>query len=177
MKTKKNYSFLILFLILLTVMSFSFNVYGQSIKISEFSTPLGNSDYSRIYNINRANRTLSNTIVMPNQTFSFNSTIGNASIKNGYKASKVVVYDKLVDGEGGGVCQVSTTLFNAVDKGNFPIIERHSHTRDIPYIEDGRDATIAYGTKDFKFTNDRSYPIRIKSYTKDNNLLVEIYSI
>ncbi len=175
MTRKRIYSILILLFLFLPI--FTLTTINGSTKVSEFSTPLGNSDYARKFNIQLASKTLNNTIILPDQTFSFNDTIGNASVKNGYKKSKVVVYDKLVDGEGGGVCQLSTTLYNAVEKAGMTIVERHSHTKDIPYIEDGKDATIAYGTKDFKFTNNKDYPLRIKSYIIENNLLVELFAL
>ena len=89
--------------------------------------------------------------------------MGNTNAAKGYKEATAYVGGKVVPSYGGGICQVSSTLYNAVLYANLEIVERHNHSYVVSYVPAGRDATVAYGGKDFKFKNTRSYPIKIVS--------------
>ncbi len=181
MRKKLLFIFLMLafFLIPLKVISKNFENL-QKVKsskiLSVYTTKFDKNYTDRVHNIKLASRSINNVVIYPSTTFSFNTIVGDANFENGYKKTKVVLYDELIDGVGGGVCQVSSTLYNAVDNCGLEIIELHNHTKDISYVPTGRDATIAYGVKDFIFKNNTEKTIIIKSSVKDNKLEVKIYS-
>ena len=112
---------------------------------------------------------------MPGDIFSFNDVVGDRSIERGYKTSKEIIGDKLVDGIGGGVCQVSTTLYNSILKTNLSSVERYPHTMNSSYIGSGLDATVAYGLLDYRFKNTYSYPIYIDIIIQNKNVTFSIY--
>ena len=98
---------------------------------------------------------------MPGETFSFNKVVGKRTIEEGYRNAKIYANGGVVDGLAGGICQISSTLYNAVLIANLKIEERRNHAFKTSYVAAGRDATVVYGTIDFKFTNSRSYTIKI----------------
>jgi vancomycin resistance protein YoaR len=136
---------------------------------------------NRIYNINHASNKFKGILVPPNETFSFNSVLGDVSALTGYKAAYVIKDGKTVLGDGGGVCQVSTTLFRAVLNAGLPIIERRAHSYRVGYYEQGfspgLDATIFYPTTDFKFKNNTPGHILIQPINNQSasTLIFEIY--
>ncbi len=99
--------------------------------------------------------------------FSYNNTLGERTAATGYKNAKVYMAGEVVDGIGGGICQISSTLYNAVLKSNMEIVERRNHQFVTSYVPAGRDATVAYGSIDFKFKNTRKYAIKIKATVSD----------
>ena len=98
---------------------------------------------------------------MPGEVFSYNQVVGERSIAAGYKEAPIYVNGKVEDGLGGGICQITTTLYNAVVYANLDVIERTNHQFVPSYVGAGRDATVVYGAIDFKFKNNRNYPIKI----------------
>lgn len=150
----------------------------KSIKtiISSFTTNFKTSNENRSTNIAVASNTISGKLLMPGDTFSFNDVVGERSVDRGYKMSKGIVNGKLVDDIGGGVCQVSTTLYNAVLRANIPSEERYHHSLPSSYIGLGMDATVAYGLLDYKFKNTLQYPIYIESVIQNKNITFNIYS-
>ncbi len=145
-------------------------------KLNEYSTTFDVQKKERVHNINVASDILNNTVIRPNQVFSFNTVLGEATVDKGYKVSKVVVDDKFVDDIGGGICQISSTLFNAIEPCEVTILERHNHTKEVPYVPLGKDATIAYGIKDFKFQNISNNTLIIRSKVENDTLYIAIYS-
>jgi vancomycin resistance protein YoaR len=145
-------------------------------KISTFSTSLGNSSEPRNNNIKIATDTINGTILMPGDIFSFNNVVGKSTTEKGYKGAKVIVGDEFVDGIGGGICQVSTTLYNTVIKSELTVIERRNHSQAISYVPLGQDAMIFYGASDLKFLNDTEFPIYIEGYANDSSLTFNLYS-
>jgi len=136
---------------------------------------------NRVYNINHASSKFKGTLVAPGETFSFNSILGDVSALTGYKSAYVIKDGKTVLGDGGGVCQVSTTLFRAVLLAGLPIVERRPHSYRVGYYEQGSppglDATVYYPTTDFKFLNNTPAHILIQpviDITK-STLVFEIY--
>ncbi|WP_143146261.1 VanW family protein [Caminicella sporogenes] len=129
----------------------------------------------RSHNIYLASKALDGTVLLPGEIFSFNKIVGPRSISNGYQAAPVIYKGELIDGIGGGVCQVSSTIYNSVLKSQLEVIERVNHTIPSTYVPKGLDATVAYGVLDFKFQNTTKYPIYIQSFVKGNKLTVNIY--
>ena len=135
--------------------------------ISSFSTKIYTKDSSRQNNIEITCNTLNGTIVNAGATFSFCQTVGKATTSKGYE--KADIYDhngKKKEGLGGGNCQVSSTLYNAVlAVPSLVVTERHEHSNNVPYVAKGKDAAVAYGSYDFKFRNDLSNSVKILAST------------
>ena len=142
--------------------------------LGTYTTDFSNSSANRAYNVGRASDSLDGVILMPGDTFSFNQTIGNPSLKNGYKVAPVFENGKTSEGVGGGVCQVSSTLYSAVLYADLDVTERYNHSLTVAYVPRGQDATVAYGSLDFKFRNSTDYPIKISSKVSGRKITVSI---
>ena len=129
--------------------------------ISSFSTKYSASNKDRTTNLKLASNKINGTVIMPGEIFSYNTVVGKRTIAAGYKEAPIYENGKVVDGLGGGICQISTTLYNAALYANLEIVERRNHQFVPSYSAAGRDATVVYGAIDFKFKNTRSYPIKI----------------
>jgi hypothetical protein len=116
-------------------------------------------------------------VLLPGETFSYNEALGPRTTAAGYKNGKVYEGGKVVDGIGGGICQISSTLYNSVLTSNLEIVERRNHQFVTSYLPAGRDATVVYGSIDFKFKNTRQYPVRIVASAKNGIATVSIYGI
>ena len=125
---------------------------------------------NRSFNLKRGVASINGTVLQPGEVFSFNKTVGAASLKNGYKLATVYSGNSMAEGSGGGICQVSSTLYNAVVNAGLPTVERHTHAYTVNYLPKGMDATIYYPDLDFKFKNTFDYPITIKGTAKDGDL-------
>lgn len=130
---------------------------------------------SRGSNIHVAGKSTSDLLVMPGEIFSYNKATGARTWSNGYKSAKVIVGGKYVNGEGGGVCQVSTTIYNAALLSGMDIKEVHNHTFTSHYAPRGKDAAVSYGYTDFKFRNPYSHPIYIKNIVNNGAITTKIY--
>lgn len=123
-------------------------------EIASFTTKIYTKDSGRQKNITLACSSLNDTLVENGKTFSFSKTVGKATSSKGYKKADVFRNGNVIEALGGGLCQVSTTLYNAVLKvPNAKVTERHPHSNKVPYIKSGRDAAVSYGAQDFKFVN------------------------
>ncbi|WP_195938399.1 VanW family protein [Romboutsia sp. 1001713B170131_170501_G6] len=142
--------------------------------LGQYSTSF-NDKSSRGNNIYTSGKSTSDIVIMPNETFSYNTATGPRTWSNGYKSAKVIVGGKYVNGEGGGVCQVSTTIYNAALISNMEIVEVHNHTYPSRYAPKGKDAAVSYGYIDFKFKNPYSHPIYIKNIIKNGAITTKIY--
>lgn len=145
--------------------------------LSKYTTIYDSSNYNRASNIALAAKTINGTILLPGETFSYNGKLGNTTKAKGYKQGGAYVGGKVVQSYGGGICQVSTTLYNAVLYANLEIVERYNHSYAVSYVPAGRDATVAYGGKDFKFKNTRKYPIKIVANAKNGVVSISIKGI
>ena len=143
--------------------------------LGRYTTYYSSSSSNRKYNIARAAGSINGKTVMPGEVFSYNKAIGNPSQANGYRLATGFAGGKHVDSYGGGVCQVSSTLYNAVLYANLDIISRSNHSLPVGYVPPSRDATVYYGAVDFKFKNTRNYPIKIVTYASGSALTIEIY--
>lgn len=145
--------------------------------LSKYTTIYDAGNTNRASNIALAAKTINGTILLPGETFSYNGILGNTTKEKGYKLGGAYVAGKVVEAYGGGICQVSSTIYNAVLYANLEIVERHNHTYTVTYVPAGRDATVSYGGKDFKFKNSRMYPIKIEANAKNGVISVSIKGI
>lgn len=143
---------------------------------SNFSTNYSNSSDPRKNNIKIATKAIDGTVLMPGEEFSFNKIVGPRTVEKGYEKAHVILGNNFTDDFGGGICQVSSTLYNAVLKLDLKISERTHHSIPISYIPLGRDATVNYGSSDLKFINNKKYPIYIKAIANNDNVEFKIYS-
>jgi len=130
--------------------------------IGDFSTPLLGSP-GRVENIRLSLAAINNTVVLPGETFSFNEVVGERTVERGYRNAPIILGEAVVPGVGGGICQTSTTLYNAVREAKMEIVERRIHSVAPSYIKHGLDATVAWPYTDFKFRNDSDTPIIVKA--------------
>jgi vancomycin resistance protein YoaR len=146
-------------------------------KIGEFSTEYGSiSSPQRANNIMLAAQIINGKILMPGDTFSFNDTLGERTAEKGYQAAPVIVGNQVESGLGGGICQVSSTLYNAVIRADIKSIERTHHTLPSHYVKLGMDATVDYGSLDYKFKNTLKYPIYIQGDASGGVVSFNVYS-
>ncbi len=129
--------------------------------LGQFSTTYSSSNYNRSTNIALAASKINGIVIMPGEVFSYNQTVGKRTAAAGFKTAGVYVNGQVSTGIGGGICQVSSTLYNAVLLANLEIVERTNHYFNPGYVEAGKDATVSWGGPDFRFKNNRNYPIKI----------------
>ena len=148
-------------------------------QLSAFSTKIYSNDANRTKNMEITTSTLDGTIVKKGETFSFCNTVGPATSSKGYLEADIYDHNgNKKKGYGGGNCQVSSTLYNAVlEVSGLTIIERHPHSNHVPYVPDGKDAAVAYGSYDFKFRNDTGNDIKILSSVTEGLVNVTLISL
>ena len=128
---------------------------------SDFSTDISSSNEDRKHNIKNALASLNKIEIAPNEIFSFNKIVGRRTAENGYREAKIIVNNEFVDGIGGGVCQVSTTLYNSALLAGLEIVEANKHSKQVSYIKAGFDAMVNFGSSDLKFRNNTSEKVTI----------------
>lgn len=129
--------------------------------LSTFSTKYAASNTNRTTNLTLAANKVNGTVLMPGETFSYNKVVGARTISAGYKEAPIYVEGRVEDGLGGGICQITSTLYNAVVYANLEITQRTNHQFVPSYVTASRDATVVYGSIDFQFKNNRNYPIKL----------------
>lgn len=148
--------------------------------IGSYTTSLKGSSANRISNVALAAKKINGKYgryLKSNEVFNFHKVVGNSNFKqDGWKLATVIENKKKVTGYGGGICQVSSTLFNAVDIARLQLIERHNHSLSVGYVPKGRDATVAWGSKNFIFKNNTIDRLLIRSEVVKGFLYVKIYS-
>ncbi len=145
--------------------------------LSTYSTRYSTSDRDRTTNLQLAASKINGTVLMPGETFSYNQVVGERTIAAGYKEAPIYVEGEVVDGLGGGICQITSTLYNAVLYANLEIVERSNHQFVPSYVTASRDATVVYGSIDFKFKNNRDYPIKIVCSVSGGIARFDIYGL
>ena len=145
--------------------------------LSQYSTSYSTRDQKRTTNLKLAANKINGTVLMPGETFSYNKVVGARTISAGYQEAPIYVSGKVVDGVGGGICQITTTLYNAVVYANLDIVERSNHQFVPSYAPASRDATVVYGSIDFKFNNNRNYPIKIMCTVSNGIANFQIYGL
>jgi vancomycin resistance protein YoaR len=153
-----------------------YGIGGKEIVLrAEFSTKYSSSSKERKENIRLAANSLNNFLVDSGGEFSFNRTVGERSEKRGYKNAKIILDGEFVDGVGGGVCQVSTTLYNALLLAGMTITEYHPHSLAVSYIAPSFDAMVNSNSADLRFINYTDSPVIIKTTADGTKLTVSIY--
>lgn len=146
----------------------------EEIVVASYTTYFNSTDSGRNKNIELSARAINNVIVGSGDYFSFNTIVGPRDEANGYQPAPEIINKKVVMGIGGGICQTSSTLFNAVDQISINYVERHHHSLDVGYVPKGRDATVSYGSLDFRFQNTNDVPFLIKATYGNDFLTIEI---
>ncbi|SFH24772.1 Vancomycin resistance protein YoaR, contains peptidoglycan-binding and VanW domains [Desulfotomaculum arcticum] len=145
--------------------------------LGECETKLDLSQQNRTHNIELAIQAINNTLVKTGEVFSYNQQVGERTAANGFKKAPVIEGDRVVDGYGGGICQLSSTLYNTLLLANLEIIERHPHTKTVSYVAPGLDATVAYGQQDLRFRNNSEHSIFITAHLEDHGIAVRIWGV
>lgn len=144
--------------------------------IGHYITYFNSGNMERSHNIALASEAINNHVVFPGETFSFNKVVGKRTASRGYQPAPIIVRGELSEGIGGGICQVSSTLYNAADRSGMKILERYSHSKQVPYVPPGRDATVSWYGPDFTFKNRYNQPILIRAKSYYGKMVVMIYS-
>ncbi|TLM98595.1 MAG: hypothetical protein FDZ75_02015, partial [Actinobacteria bacterium] len=148
---------------------------GIDARTSRYTTTYTASNRPRVNNIHLLGDSLDGTLIPPGGTFSFNGTVGERTADKGYQEANAIVNGKLVPQLGGGICQVGTTVFNAVFESGLPVLERHNHSFYIDHYPKGRDATVSWGGPDLKFKNDTAHWILVSVSYTDSSITVALY--
>lgn len=143
--------------------------------MSSFSSTFSQADSGRVENLRIATGYINGTLLMPGDEFSYNNTIGPTTPERGYKEANTYVGATIVPGYGGGVCQVSSTLYRAVIQANIRSTERRNHSMTVGYAKPGLDATVAAGYIDYKFVNTYDFPVYIQGYLSGNQVVFNIF--
>ncbi|MBL4936875.1 VanW family protein [Clostridium sp. YIM B02515] len=147
----------------------------ESYSLGSYSTVLLNKDKDRTYNIKLGAKKINGYKLNPGDTFSFNDVVGKRNAETGFRTAAIIVNGEYEEGFGGGVCQLSTTIFNAADKAGLQILERHDHSKTVGYVPKGRDAAVNYGSLDLKFKNTKKYPVEIRTSVDDKRVYISIW--
>ena len=142
--------------------------------VSSYTTIYG-GDANRVHNVQLVADLIDDTLIAPGQTFSFNGTTGDRNAAKGFLEAPVIINGELQTGLGGGVCQVSTTVFNAAYEAGLKITERTNHALYISHYPQGRDATVNYPDTDLKFVNDTGKWLLLRTYVGSSSLTVNLY--
>ncbi|WP_282938816.1 VanW family protein [Paenibacillus sp. RC67] len=148
---------------------------GIERKISEFTTSYPQNGEGRIHNIRSTAQSIQDVLLQPGETFDYATYITQTEAKFGFKEAPVILNGKLVPGIGGGICQVSSTLYNAVLRAGLQIVERRNHSLPVSYVPLGQDATFASGHINFKFRNNTAKYLLIRTYTDDQRITVKLF--
>ncbi len=146
-------------------------------QVSRFTTNVSDSTGNRKLNVKLALEKINGLVVQPGEEVSFNKLTAPFTSSNGYKVATIIYNGQFVDGEGGGVCQSSTTLYNALLKAEIEILEVSKHTLPVRYVPLALDAMVAEGVADLRFKNNKEYPIYIKAGTTSESAFVEVYGV
>lgn len=145
--------------------------------LGDYTTYFNPNNKERTNNVILAAEAIDGTLIPPNGKFSFNQVVGERLPERGYLPALVFQDNRVVVDDGGGICQDSSTLYNAVKQANLEVVERHSHTLPVTYIPSGKDATVAYGILDFQFRNDTQGYILLSAKTGKDWLRIRIFGV
>lgn len=145
--------------------------------LATFSTKYNAGNAGRTTNLRLAANKINGTVLLPNEEFSYNAVVGERTISAGYKMAATYSNGAVVDGLGGGICQISSTLYDAVVMANLKITTRRNHQFVTSYVPAGKDATVVWGSQDFKFVNSRKYPVRITATVQGGVATVQVWGI
>lgn len=143
--------------------------------IASFSTKYNAGQVNRSHNLWQASQNLDMTLIMPGETFSFNETVGKRSTERGFRNATIIENGEFTDGMGGGVCQVSTTLYGAALRTELAVLERRPHSIKIAYVDPGQDAMVAWGSSDLVFRNDYDSPVLLHAVCGGGTITMQFY--
>lgn len=146
-------------------------------KLGDYTTYFNPQDIPRTKNVRLAAAALNNRLIAPGQVFSFNDVVGERTEAAGYLQAFVFVDQSVVKGDGGGVCQDSSTLYQAVLQAHLAVEERHTHSLPVSYVSKDQDATVSYGSLDFRFRNDSQGYLLLSAYTGSNWLRIRLFGV
>ncbi|MGM0875369.1 MAG: VanW family protein [Bacillota bacterium] len=156
------------------------NVTQETIKgidevvLGSYKTTFNANVKGRSQNIALSANEINQIILGPGDRFYFNLVVGERTVERGYQKALEIVDKEFVEGIGGGICQTSSTLYNAVANAGLEILELHSHSRSVGYVPAGKDATVSWGGPDFKFMNNKDYPVMIKTIVNNGAIEVQV---
>lgn len=142
--------------------------------LSESTSYFSPKKVARTHNVNLAAKLINGKVLNPGETFSYNETVGPRTRARGFKEAAIFSKGEIVDGLGGGICQVSSTLYMAAMKADMKTVSRKNHSFYVDYAPKGQDATVVYGSIDYKFENTSEYPIKVVAFQKNNYITVRI---
>ncbi len=145
-------------------------------RLGTYTTRFNPAHTNRTQNIRRSLEAIDYHVVDVGEVFSFNKVVGPRTIERGYLPAPVIVQGEYTEGVGGGICQTSSTLYNATDQAGLRIIERVSHSREVTYVPPGRDATVSWGGPDFRFQNQLNGPILLAGKMENGKITIDVYS-
>ncbi|MBC8141309.1 MAG: VanW family protein [Armatimonadetes bacterium] len=145
--------------------------------LASFSTSFGSSAPARQSNIRKATGFINGTLLAPGEVFSYNDTVGPRISRLGWRKAPAFENGAVVQSAGGGICQTSTTLYNAVLRANLKIVARRGHTMPVHYVPAGCDATVDYGSQDFKFENSTGGPLYIEASSDGGRLKYNLFGV
>lgn len=145
-------------------------------KIGTYFTYYNSNNKNRSHNISLAAKAINNTVIFPEETFSFNAVVGKRTKEKGYLRAPIIVRGEAAEDIGGGICQISSTLFNAVDRAGLQVIQRYSHSKNVTYVPPGRDATVSWYGPDFSFKNKYNQPVLIRAFAYGGQVSIIICS-
>ncbi|HDR5603698.1 TPA: VanW family protein [Bacillus anthracis] len=143
--------------------------------IAEYSTPMAGRNGNQSFNVNKSANTLSGVIVAPDETFSFNGRVGVTDAAHGYKSAAIYSQGKVIQSAGGGVCQVSSTLYSAALRADLGIVSRSNHSMPVNYLPLGQDAAVADYGPDLKFKNNTGNHIYIQAFSNGGSITTRIF--
>lgn len=146
----------------------------KPVVLASYTTSLVGSPVNRTHNIRLAAKKISGRVLAPGEIFSFNRIVGPRTKQTGFKSAMVIANRRFVPGIGGGVCQVASTLYNVVLNAKMHVVERYPHSLSVKYVPRGRDASVYYGRADFKFKNNRPFPVRVIAVVTGKTLTISL---
>ena len=150
---------------------------ASAVFVGNFKTNFDKNPKTRATNIALAASAINGAVIKPGEVFSFNNAVGSTTADKGYKKAKIFVNGREKEGFGGGICQVSSTLFNAAQEAGMEIVERHPHSKEVKYVAKGHDAAVTPGSIDFKFKNIKDYSVQIEANATDREISVGIRKV
>lgn len=155
-----------------------YTTHSQKLILGECTTTIPNmQDSGRVANIKKALEKLNGTVIQPNQQSSFNNIVGERTAEGGWQMAHIILNGEFADGIGGGICQASTTLYNAIDNARMEVDELHHHSLHVGYVPEGRDATVSWGSLDLKFTNNHKTPIKILAGLNGKYVTIQVIAV
>jgi len=145
-------------------------------KIGAYVTYFPKQHAERTLNIKLAAKAIDSHVIFPGERFSFNKVVGERTEERGYERAPVIIKGEFAEDVGGGICQVSSTLYNAVNLEGVEIVERYAHSRDVSYVPPGKDATVSWHGPDFAFVNRYNQPLLIRASAQNGQMQISIFT-